>query len=91
MYHLCQYEDDTSSANCKHNNINTDALVQTTATVEYIQGGQKRLFLRDENFVTFTGNKVCDMYRVSKFCLEKCIPIKGDTVAENWAKNKKGK
>ena len=27
MYHLCQYEDDTSSANCKHNNINTDALL----------------------------------------------------------------
>jgi len=42
MYHLCQYESDTSSANCKHNNINTDALVQTAATVEYIQGGPKK-------------------------------------------------
>ena len=55
---------------------------QTATTVEYIQGGQKRLFLRDENFVTFTG-KVCDMYKVSKFYLEKCIPTKDDTVAEN--------
>jgi len=41
MYHLCQYESDTSSANCKHSNINIDALVQTSAAVEYIQGGQK--------------------------------------------------
>ena len=41
MYHLRQYEYDTSSANCKHSNINIDALVQTSATVEYIQGGQK--------------------------------------------------
>ena len=42
MYHLCQYESDTASATCKHNNINTDALAQTAATVEYIQGGPKR-------------------------------------------------
>jgi len=42
MYHLCQYESDTSSANCKRNNINIDALVQTAATVEYIQDGPKR-------------------------------------------------
>jgi len=56
---------------------------QTAATVEYIQGGQKILFLKDENFVTFTGKNVCDMYKVSKFYLEKCIPIKDDTVAEN--------
>jgi len=42
MYHLCQYEYDTSSASCKHNNINTDAFVQTAAIVEYIQGGPKR-------------------------------------------------
>ena len=38
MYHLCQYESDTSSATCKHNNINTDAVVLTAATVEYIRG-----------------------------------------------------
>ena len=45
MYHLCQYESDTSSATCKHNNINTDALVQTAATVEYIKlGGAKYCF-----------------------------------------------
>jgi len=44
MYHLCQYESDTSSANCKHNNINIDALVKTAATLEYIQGGQKDCF-----------------------------------------------
>jgi len=44
MYHLCQYEYDTSSANCKHNNINFDALVQTAVSVEYIQGGQKDCF-----------------------------------------------
>ena len=68
MYHLCQYEYDTFSANCKHNNINIDALVQTAATVEYVQGGPKRLFLRDDNFVTFTGKKVFDMYKVSKLC-----------------------
>jgi len=43
MYHLCQYEYDTS-ANCKHNNINTDALVHTAATVEYIQGGPENCF-----------------------------------------------
>jgi len=35
MYHLCQYESDTSSATCKHNNINFDALVQTAVAVEY--------------------------------------------------------
>ena len=46
MYHLGQYEYDTSSANCKHNNINIDALVQTAASVEYIQGGQKTVFER---------------------------------------------
>jgi len=74
MYHLCQYEYDTSSANCKHNNINFNALVQTAVSVEYIQGGPKRLFLRDDSFVTFTG-KVCDMYKVSKFCLEKCTKL----------------
>jgi len=39
MYHLCQHKSDTSSANCKHNNINIDALVQTAATIEYIRGG----------------------------------------------------
>jgi len=67
MYHLCQYESDTSSANCKYNNINTDALVQTVATVEYIKGGGgKILFLRDDDFVTATA-KVCDTYKVSKF------------------------
>ena len=68
MYHLCQYKSDTASANCKHNNINIDALVQTAATVEYIKGGGgKILFLRDDNFVTDTGNKVCDTYKVSKY------------------------
>ena len=56
---------------------------QTATTVEYIQGGQKKLFLRDETFVTFTGKKVCDMYKVSEFCLEKCIPRKDDTVTKN--------
>jgi len=66
MYHLCQYESDTSSATCKHNNINTDALVQTAATVEYIKGEGKILFLRDDNFVTAT-RKVCDTYKDSKF------------------------
>jgi len=75
VYHLCQYESDTSSANCKHNNINIDALVQTAATAEYIQGGPKRLVLRDDNFVTVTGEKACDMYKVSKFCQEKCIKL----------------
>ena len=44
VYHLCKYEYDTSSANCKHNNTNIDALVQTAATVEYIQGGPKNCF-----------------------------------------------
>jgi len=35
---------------------------QTATTAEYIQGRpKKRLFLRDDNFVTFTGKKVCDM------------------------------
>jgi len=52
MYHLYQYESDTSSANCKHNNINIDALAQTAATVEYIQCGPKRTVLRVVNFVT---------------------------------------
>jgi len=47
---------------------------QTATTVEYIQGGQKRLFLRDENFVTSTDKNVCDMYKVSKFCLENVSP-----------------
>ena len=42
MYHLCQYESDTSSANYKHNNINIDPLVQTAATVKYIQGETKK-------------------------------------------------
>ena len=48
MYHLCQYESDTSSATCKHNDINIDALVQTAATVEYIKagGGQNTVFDR---------------------------------------------
>jgi len=48
MYHLCQYESDTSSATCKHNDINIDALVQTAATVEYIKagGGQNTVFER---------------------------------------------
>ena len=55
MHHLCQYESDTSSANCKHNNINIDALVQTAATVKYIQGGPKGLFMRVVNFVTVSG------------------------------------
>ena len=55
MYHLCQYESDTSSANCKHNNINIDALVQTAATVKYIQGGPKRTVLRVVNFVIVSG------------------------------------
>jgi len=55
MYHLCQHEYDTSSANCKHNNINIDALVQTAATVKYIQGGPKGLFMRVVNFVTVSG------------------------------------
>ena len=42
MYHLCQYDYHTSAATCKHNSNNTDALVQTAATVEYIQGGPKK-------------------------------------------------
>jgi len=42
MYHLCQYEYDTASANCKHNSIKIDALVQTAITVEYMQGGPKK-------------------------------------------------
>ena len=64
---------------------------QTATTVEYIQGGQKRLFLRDENFVTFTGKKVCDMYKVSKFCLEKCIPKKTTQSLKTEPRIKKGK
>jgi len=52
---------------------------QTATTVEYIQGGQKKLFLRDENLPV----RRCVICIVSKFCLEKCIPIKDDTVAEN--------
>ena len=69
MYHLCQHESDTSSANCKHNNINIDALLQTAATVKYIKGGGgKILFLRDDNFVTATGKKVSDICEMSVIC-----------------------
>jgi len=75
MHHLCQYEYDTSSANCKHNNINIDVLVQTAATVEYIKGGPKRTVFRVDNFVTVSG-KVCDMYKDSKCSLGKCIKVK---------------
>ena len=34
MYHLCQYEYDTSSANCKHKNIN---MLKDCCTIGYIQ------------------------------------------------------
>ena len=83
MYHMCQYESDTSSANCKHNNINIDALLPDSYNCRIHTGWAKKLFLRDETFVTFTGKKVCDMYKVSEFCLEKCIPRKDDTVTKN--------
>ena len=68
MYHLCQYEYDTSSANCKHNNVNIDALLPT---VEYIKGGTKKLFLKVDNCVTVSGKMMCDMSKVSNFSPEK--------------------
>jgi len=76
MYHLCQYEYDTSSANCKHNNINIDALLPDHYKCRIHTGYAKQgLFLRVDNFVTVSC-EVCDMSKVSKCCLETRIKRK---------------
>ena len=69
MYHLCQYESDTFSATCKHNNINIDALVHTAATAKYIQGGSGKSGPKDQvalHYYYTSPSHWCTTHEVSK-------------------------